>query len=87
MSEELPAISPTEMVLDLVKKEREAQSAKWGASCHSPAMWLLILGRQIGHFSAAALDSETSFTAAQELIQIAAVAAAAAEDMLYGQAL
>lgn len=76
----------TDVVLELVRAEREDQTAKWGPSCHEPAVWLAILGRQIGHYSAMVLDDD-SIQSVEELIQIAAVAVAAAEDIIYGQAL
>lgn len=76
----------TDVVLEMVRAEREDQSVKWGPSCHEPAMWLAILGRQIGHFSGMVLNDD-AIQQVEELIQIAAVAVAAAEDLIYGQAL
>lgn len=81
----------TDMVLKLVALEREHHRQKWGEQNHTIVEWLAILGEEYGeackagvefHF-AIALRTEPYL---DELIQTAAVAVAAVENVVYGSA-
>ena len=83
----------TRQVLLQVKKERERQTQLWGKQSYkNPLYWLGILTEEVGEFAQAAnetvLDNAKkkhlggADNMVKELIQIAAVAVAAAEDIL-----
>ena len=65
-------------VLDNIKEERSRQEAKWGKQNHQPLTWLAILGEEVGEANKAVLENELS-DYRSELVQVAAVAAAAIE--------
>ena len=74
----------TSGVLDEVYAERERQEAKWGEQNLDPALWLMVLGEEVGEVNNAVL--ETIFGNVpnldhyrEELIQVAAVAIHAIE--------
>jgi NTP pyrophosphatase (non-canonical NTP hydrolase) len=80
-------------VLLLIKKERERQTQLWGKQTYkNPLYWLGILTEEVGEFAQAANETMLENAKkkhlggpdnmANELIQIAAVAVAAAEDIL-----
>lgn len=67
-------------VLNAVRTERRSQDAKWGISrmvTDTPEHWLTILGEEFGEVARAILDGEVD-NYQTELIQVAAVAVAAA---------
>lgn len=75
----------TSGVLDEVYAERERQEAKWGEQNLDPALWLMVLGEEVGEVNNAVL--ETIFGNVpnldhyrEELIQVAAVAVRAIEN-------
>jgi hypothetical protein len=74
----LQGITP---VLDEIETERERQINKWGAQDHYPQMWYAILGEEFGEVGKEIAESHVKeFDVAayrKELIQVAAVAAAA----------
>lgn len=83
----------TRQVLLQVKKERERQTQLWGKQSYkNPLYWLGILTEEVGEFAQAVnetvLDNAKkkhlggADNMVKELIQIAAVAVAAAEDIL-----
>ena len=75
-------------VLERVAGEREKQDTKWGVQYHTPAEWMSILGEEFGEacvevnetfqWGPGGLSQEQYI---QELIQVAAVAVAAIENM------
>jgi NTP pyrophosphatase (non-canonical NTP hydrolase) len=67
-----------EKVLKLIAEERERQDKKWGEQNHKPDRWAVILGEEYGEVCRAIFE-ETSSQYLAELVQVAAVAAAAAE--------
>lgn len=79
----------TETVIKAVCEERERQDRKWGKQDHVPVEWIAILTEEIGEASKEALehhwpmhyakDPERLRRLRKELIQVAAVAVAAAE--------
>lgn len=80
-----PGQSATDAVLQEVHEERKSQDDKWGEQNHSPLEWLSILTEEVGevarginnaHFGGASYDNYR-----EELIQVAAVAAAAVESL------
>jgi NTP pyrophosphatase (non-canonical NTP hydrolase) len=72
-------------VLQDVQTERERQDAKWGISNNSPMEWVAILSEEMGEVARAAMnnfyrgESLTAYRA--ELVQVAAVAVAAIENL------
>lgn len=82
-------------VLREVTDERTWQDAKWGRQNHEPAIWLMILGEEVGEATKAALeawvavDRITAWSTLnywqheyrRELIQVAAVAVAMVESL------
>jgi NTP pyrophosphatase (non-canonical NTP hydrolase) len=75
------------LTLQQVHQERNEQVRKWGVQDHSPEMWLAILTEEVGEVAKEIAESHVKpFNARryrQELIQVAAVAAAAIESMDY----
>ena len=76
----------TEAVLAEVLQERERQQVKWGEQDHDPAVWLMILGEEVGEVNNAALEhlmgNLPDLSAyREELIQVAAVAVQAVENL------
>lgn len=76
----------TASVLGEVLQERERQQAKWGEQDHDPAVWLMILGEEVGEVNNAALEhlmgNLPDLSAyREELIQVAAVAVQAVENL------
>ena len=68
----------TDEVLQEVYDERARQLAKWGEQRHDPAWWLVILAEEMGEVARAIFEGDTRGYR-EELIQVAAVAVAAAE--------
>lgn len=91
MSEDLDreqSIRETLAILEEVLDERDRQDTKWGKQDHDPAWWMTILGEEFGEACEAALQASFGGDDGpdrpwsdyrEELIQIAAVAVAAAE--------
>ncbi|MDO4244814.1 MAG: hypothetical protein Q4C89_02180 [Deinococcus sp.] len=78
--------SRTASVLGEVLQERERQQAKWGEQDHDPAVWLMILGEEVGEVNNAALEhlmgNLPDLSAyREELIQVAAVVVQAVENL------
>lgn len=65
-------------ILVSVDAERYRQDAKWGEQNHEPAIWLTILQEEVGETAKAVLEGQI-IDYHKELIQVAAVACAAAE--------
>lgn len=61
-----------------MRNERKRQDEKWGKQNHVLDRWLVILQEEVGEAAKAVLEAETA-NYRKELIQIAAVAIAAAE--------
>ena len=92
-AEELVAIMRQNRILSEVKRERERQDGKWGQQNHSPEVWLLILGEEVGEANRAALEAlapcgnpigdrrEWLMAYRKELVQVAAVAIAMIESV------
>lgn len=75
------ALSPmTPRVIIEVIKERNRQDEKWGVQYHRPLYWIGILGEEYGEACKEAIEFNTSKFRA-ELVQVAAVAIAAIEDL------
>ena len=70
-------------VLKEVADERNRQENKWGEQNHSPEIYLMILGEEVGDANKAALeynfDGKSLDDYRKELIQVAAVAVAMVE--------
>ena len=81
----------TSKVLDDVLKERLRQDEKWGPQFHNPAQWMTVLMEEVGEAAQEALRVTFGHMPAQkaiayqhlreELVQVAAVAAAAIESL------
>ncbi|RDW17064.1 hypothetical protein CWR48_15595 [Oceanobacillus arenosus] len=76
------------VVLNAIHKERERQIAKWGKQVHDYPYWYAILGEEFGEVGqaiqkgSAAHKSTDASDLYTELIQVAAVATAIAEQVL-----
>ena len=66
---------------ELVVFERKTQDIKWGMQSHSPYKWLTILGEEYGEACEAALEDKVK-PLIYELVQVAAVAQACAEQLM-----
>lgn len=80
----------TDLVLEMVALERERQLGKWGRQHHPDPVWIAILGEEFGEAAQEVLrghfggkDDEDLLA---ELVQVAAVAVAHIEDLLFGEA-
>ncbi len=74
-----------------ISDERIRQDAKWGVQNHTPAVWLMILGEEVGEANKAALEALAPCGSPigqreqwlreyrEELIQVAAVAVSMVE--------
>lgn len=80
----------TDIILEMVAAERASQREKWGVQNHTPFAWMTILGEEFGetcqeslrmHFGDKGQDEYIG-----ELVQVAAVAVAAIENALWGEA-
>lgn len=74
----------TDGVLAELKRERERQQAKWGEQNLDPAIWLMIIGEEVGEANNAALEhllgNKTDLVDYRaELVQVAAVVVNAIE--------
>jgi NTP pyrophosphatase (non-canonical NTP hydrolase) len=67
-------------ILANVQAERDRQDKKWGQQDHAPAVWLAILAEEFGEAAKAVLEGKP-LDYHKELIQVAAVACAAAESL------
>jgi len=67
-------------ILDKVSVERDRQDEKWGVQGHAPMKWMTILMEEVGETSKAILEDKV-LDYEKELIQVAAVAVAALEDL------
>jgi NTP pyrophosphatase (non-canonical NTP hydrolase) len=75
-----------EQVLDTIRAERARQDLKWGEQHHHPLEWLSILGEEAGEACKAANEAHWRQGGNwqlyyDELVQVAAVAVAALEDL------
>ncbi|MFC4426485.1 hypothetical protein [Deinococcus navajonensis] len=73
-------------VLAEVQRERERQQAKWGEQNLEPAVWLMILGEEVGEANNAALEHLLGNRAdlrhyREELLHVAAAAVNAIESL------
>jgi NTP pyrophosphatase (non-canonical NTP hydrolase) len=68
----------TYKVLQEVYVERTKQDNQWGEQNHHPIKWLAILGEEVGEANHAVLEHDRH-NYREELIQVAAVAAAMVE--------
>ena len=62
---------PTKAMAD-VASERERNAAHWGEQNHTVAMWLLILGEEVGEVARGVLEFSGKVTSSAELLHIAA---------------
>jgi NTP pyrophosphatase (non-canonical NTP hydrolase) len=67
-----------------IKQERKSQNKKWGEQNHKPEKWLAILGEEYGEACKSAIEFDKS-SYRKELIQVAAVAVAAIENLDRGE--
>lgn len=80
-----------EEILKKVSEERDRQDAKFGANRNQhPAVWSVILSEEVGEFAQEICEADfdsrkLSSNYEKELIQIAAVAVAAIENIKYYQ--
>lgn len=88
----IESLEKTCRVLDEVAYERGRQDARWGEQNHSPALWNLTLGEEVGEVAAELTKSEVPPVedddrlrrltwARMELVQVAAVAVAFIESL------
>lgn len=71
-----------EKVFEEIRQERRFQDEKWGVQNHHPLMWNAILMEEVGEVSEALLQNRDSIKCyREELIQVAAVAIAAVENL------
>lgn len=75
----------TSGVLDEVYAERKRQETKWGEQNLDPALWLMVLGEEVGEANNAVLETifgnEPNLDHYRaELVQVAAVAVRAIEN-------
>lgn len=91
--EEIEKRNRLSRTLYLIKAERWRQQAKWGKQEHQFPMWLCILMKELGDVAKAHLDftrnpptRERQKAVEDELVQVAAVAAAMLECWVYGKA-
>ena len=71
-----------------VEVERARQDAMWGVQDHHPAIWMMILGEEVGEANKAAIENRCGHPLSEyrkELIQVAAVAVAAVECLDRGE--
>lgn len=68
----------TYKVLQEVYVERQSQENKWGEQNHHPLKWLALLGEEVGEVNRAVLEDDRH-NYREELLQVAAVAAAMVE--------
>lgn len=70
-------------VLDLVRRELERQDQKWGTNRDLDARdWITILGEEFGEVCNASLEHTGAEHWVKELVEVAAVACAAVENVL-----
>jgi NTP pyrophosphatase (non-canonical NTP hydrolase) len=67
-------------ILTSVDAERDRQDAKWGEQNHHPAYWMTVLSEEVGEAAEAILEGD-AVAAHKELVEVAAVACAAAESI------
>lgn len=87
------ALTNTHTILADVAAERERQSQKWGVVSRPPLEWFAILGEEFGEVAEKVTEGyvppESDFDKQgyrTELIQVAAVAVSAVENLDYGAA-
>lgn len=79
-------------VINDINQERSNQKAKWGEQHHSYAFWYAILGEEFGEVGQAIQKGSVAHKASdaddlyKELIQVAAVATAIAEQVIADEA-
>ena len=64
---------------ELLEEERKRQEQKWGLQHHNDGLWMLILIEEVGEAGKAALEDGNLVN---ELVQVAAVAQAWAEQLM-----
>ena len=69
-------------VVDLIKKERLSQLAKWGDQNNKDLFWLAILTEELGEVSKAIIEGEDVNKIKAEIIQVAAVSVAWLEKLI-----
>ena len=67
---------------EMLAVERERQEQKWGLQYHDDGLWMLILIEEVGEVGKAALEDGKLV---DELVQVAAVAQAWAEQLMNGE--
>lgn len=74
-----------EEIFALIRQERAAQDAKWGANRRqSASMWLTILVEEVGEVAKAILERDLG-ALVHELVQVAAVTVATLEAIYDGR--
>jgi NTP pyrophosphatase (non-canonical NTP hydrolase) len=80
----------TDVVLEMVAAERERQLAKWGEQSHSNVEWITVLAEEFGEAAQEVLRShfgdKDQGDLVDELVQVAAVAVAHLECIIFGSA-
>ena len=80
-------MDPIYILLKEIQEERRRQTEKFGPMYNTPSTWAIILGEEVGEVCRAVLNARAAPDAVsltnyrQELIQIAAVAIAAIENL------
>ena len=65
------------IILLNIREERERQIDKWGDQNHKPDLtWLAILSEEVGEVAKGLLEEDSPLHIREELVQVAAVAAA-----------
>lgn len=86
----MTSMTKSDVVLEMVANERQAQLEKWGKQDHDPFAWMTILGEEYGETCQEALrmhfGAKDDSDYIEELIQVAAVAVAAVENAIFGEA-
>lgn len=73
----------TEVLIEHLRAERKRQDAKWGAERDlSDGEWLKIIVEELGEVAKASLEREGHEARIEELVQVAAVALAWADNVL-----
>lgn len=77
-----PRNSTQALALEHILKERQRQLDKWGEQAHHDTFWAVIEGEEFGEVCRAVFETDAD-QLYSEVIQVAAVALAWAEDILH----
>lgn len=77
-----PRNSAQALAVEHILAERQRQLDKWGEQAHHDTFWAVIEGEEFGEVCRAIFDHDDAHLY-EEVVQVAAVALAWAEDMLH----